>query len=224
MVTTPCHLELRSTSSQYWHNCPAISPIFTPIRRSAPESWENRFSDELDVFPPAFPTSSSNIAATAEVFTSCWPLPQLTSRPPRSLSRSRTSAHGSGFSCTTTRASRTGRTALPTGSGRISAGGGARSASSVLRSAACVAVATTAKPTASQAQLRIDPPHATQPSRVAENQQPRIASGSYPSQNTPSSFPLGSRKWNRRPPGKLKMGRVMVPPAARTLASMASRS
>ena len=42
--------------------------------------------------------------------------------------------------------------------------------------------------------------------------------------NTPSSLPAGSWKWKRRPPGKLKIWRVITPPAAFTLASMASRS
>lgn len=44
------------------------------------------------------------------------------------------------------------------------------------------------------------------------------------SDQTASSFPDGSRKWNRRPPGKLNVGLTMTPPAAFTLASMASRS
>jgi hypothetical protein len=37
----------------------------------------------------------------------------------------------------------------------------------------------------------------------------------YPSLNTPGSFPLGSRKGNLRPPGKPEIWRVTVPPAAR---------
>lgn len=42
--------------------------------------------------------------------------------------------------------------------------------------------------------------------------------------HTPSSLPDGSVKWKRRPPGKLKIGAVIVPPALTTLSSMASRS
>jgi|SRR5690625_2375860 len=40
---------------------------------------------------------------------------------------------------------------------------------------------------------------------------------------TASSLPEGSAKWKRRPPGKTKVGRVMVPPAWRTAVSVASR-
>jgi hypothetical protein len=41
---------------------------------------------------------------------------------------------------------------------------------------------------------------------------------------TASSLPLGSVKWKRRPPGKAKIGFVILPPAAVTDLSAASRS
>src|SRR5277367_3678202 len=42
--------------------------------------------------------------------------------------------------------------------------------------------------------------------------------------NAANSRPLGSAKWNRRPPGKPKIGRVITPPAFSTAACAASRS
>lgn len=39
-----------------------------------------------------------------------------------------------------------------------------------------------------------------------------------------SSLPLGSRKWKRRPPGKLRIGLVTAAPVAVTAASVASKS
>ena len=43
------------------------------------------------------------------------------------------------------------------------------------------------------------------------------------SDQTASSLPLGSLKWNRRPPGNEKVGFTMAPPAAFTLDSISSR-
>ena len=44
------------------------------------------------------------------------------------------------------------------------------------------------------------------------------------SPQTASSLPAGSRKWNRLPPGKEKIGLTILPPADSTAASVASRS
>lgn len=44
------------------------------------------------------------------------------------------------------------------------------------------------------------------------------------SAQTPSSLPLGSAKWKRRPPGKSKGPSVTVPPAADTARRVVSRS
>ena len=46
----------------------------------------------------------------------------------------------------------------------------------------------------------------------------------YASAHTASSLPDGSMKWKRRPPGKLKMGFAMTPPALDTASNAASRS
>ena len=46
----------------------------------------------------------------------------------------------------------------------------------------------------------------------------------YLSDHTASSFPLGSVKWKRRPPGKGKISLTMAPPAAWTWAWAAARS
>ena len=50
----------------------------------------------------------------------------------------------------------------------------------------------------------------------------RIPLGYSP--QTASSLPAGSRKWNRLPPGKEKIGLTILPPADSTSASVASRS
>jgi hypothetical protein len=47
--------------------------------------------------------------------------------------------------------------------------------------------------------------------------------GSHLSDHTASSFPLGSAKWNRRPPGNEKISFTIAPPAAATFACMSSR-
>ena len=47
---------------------------------------------------------------------------------------------------------------------------------------------------------------------------------SYLSDQTASSFPCGSEKWNRRPPGNEKISLHMLPPLAMTLSFIASRS
>ena len=46
----------------------------------------------------------------------------------------------------------------------------------------------------------------------------------YLSDHTDSSFPLGSVKWKRRPPGNENIGLTMVPPALRIFSSMPARS
>jgi len=46
----------------------------------------------------------------------------------------------------------------------------------------------------------------------------------YASVQTASSLPDGSMKWNRRPPGKAKMGLAITPPALFTASNAASRS
>jgi len=43
-----------------------------------------------------------------------------------------------------------------------------------------------------------------------------------PSDQTASSLPLGSAKWNRRPPGKLKISLTIVPPLPRTVSRVCS--
>ncbi|HPF47031.1 MAG TPA: hypothetical protein PK690_09200 [Emcibacteraceae bacterium] len=40
---------------------------------------------------------------------------------------------------------------------------------------------------------------------------------------TPSSLPLGSRNWKRRPPGKSNISRTIVPPALMIRRSLSSR-
>lgn len=45
----------------------------------------------------------------------------------------------------------------------------------------------------------------------------------YLSDHSASSFPLGSVKWKRRPPGNEKIGLTILPPAERTFCSLASR-
>ena len=168
------------------------------------------------------------MAETVEVFTSCWPSDHVTnSCSARSLSlpfgTRWTNAHGSGGNFTTTRANLTGRTAAPVGKNAVPAAGGASSALSVRSSAALVGPKTLSAPTAQMTPslIRIGPPTLA---RSVSRSPTAYRYGPYPSLNTPNSFPAGSLKWNRRPPGKLKMARVMVPPAASTLACMASRS
>jgi hypothetical protein len=46
----------------------------------------------------------------------------------------------------------------------------------------------------------------------------------HTSDHTAKSFPLGSRKWNRRPPGNAKGSTVIFPPASLTLRRLSSRS
>ena len=53
---------------------------------------------------------------------------------------------------------------------------------------------------------------------------PRGFEAGYSSVHTASSLPLGSKKWNRRPPGKPNGSLESVPPASRTAARLASRS
>lgn len=59
------------------------------------------------------------------------------------------------------------------------------------------------------------------PSVPAGCGRPRLAQLSA---QTPSSLPLGSAKWKRRPPGKSKGPSVTVPPAADTARRVVSRS
>ena len=50
----------------------------------------------------------------------------------------------------------------------------------------------------------------------------RFSSSPYRSVHTASSLPLGSVKWNRRPPGKENGGFTIFPPASLTFASTSS--
>ena len=60
--------------------------------------------------------------------------------------------------------------------------------------------------------------------RFAASRCPRRTPGyATASDQTANSLPLGSMKWKRRPPGKLNIGLMTLPPALVTLASVASR-
>jgi competence protein ComEC len=53
---------------------------------------------------------------------------------------------------------------------------------------------------------------------------PWSETGNHVALHTASSLPAGSMKWKRRPPGKLKIGLAIVPPALLTASNAASRS